>query len=164
MYKGIDAHNPILIGRNTQNLKNWPCRWPNRLLNFSWGASLTEWRMLKSDFNLQWIGIYPRGLSCRYYLSTKVGKNMNSQFVCWIVTYGYTKGITHPPLCWPTLLGGLQCWRSKVRGLGFLWGINYQPLLFSTGNNTIQHILKTLAKVNLDNNYTFRWEILHTHS
>ena len=159
MYKGINAHNSILIGRNAQNLKNWPCRWPNRLLNFSWGASLTEWRMLKSDFNLQWIGIYPRGLSCRYYLSTKVRKILilNLFAGLWrLVTQkaSLIRLYVDRPYWEAFNVDGRRCEALASCEVSI---IN----LFYSQRSIIP---SKIAKVNLDNNYTFRWEILHTHS
>ena len=87
--------------------------------------TLNNW-MLKYNINFQWIGIYPRGLSCRYYLSTKVG--FDCDLFCLIVISDLTQGVSHPALCWPALLGGFQCGRKKVRGIGLLSGKTFRNL------------------------------------
>lgn len=88
--------------------------------------------------NLQWIGIYPRGLSCRYYLSTKVGNHsiFNLFFAwLWFVTLGCTRHLSSA-----SMLTALTGRLSMLTGEGVrLWPpVRYlPPPLFSTVNNTI---------------------------
>ena len=70
--------------------KSWFPRWVEiRFSKMFTSNTLNNWvwmgRILKC--NLQWIGIYPRGLSCRYYLSTKVGNHSICNLFAWLWCY-----------------------------------------------------------------------------
>ena len=68
--------------------KSWFPRWVRFSKMFT-SNTLNNWvwmgRIIKC--NLQWIGIYPRGLSCRYYLSTKVGNHSICNLFAWLWCY-----------------------------------------------------------------------------